>query len=187
MENQKKKRVSKADWLEKALDVLEKDGLEAVKIDRLAKELKVSRSGFYWHFEDRNLLIRAMAKYWEDEFTRVVTARKQLLEGAPKERLYNIMKAVLEENLTLFELPMRAAAEKDPDVWETVDRAYQMRLDFLRPIFSELGFEGDDLEMRVHLFLCYQTWEESMFRELSKERRSKWLRLRVELLCSPLK
>jgi AcrR family transcriptional regulator len=177
------KRVSKADWLEKALDILEKDGVDAVKIDRLAKELKVSRSGFYWHFKDRRLLIQTMAKYWEEEFTVVVTANKKLLEGKPKERLYNIMRAVLEDGLTRLELPMRAAAQKDSDVWDTVNRAYQMRLDFLRPIFTELGFVGEDLEMRAHLFLCYQTWEESMFRTLSKERRSKWLKLRVELLC----
>ncbi len=184
MKQKIKKRVSKADWLEKALDILEKDGIDAVKIERLAKELKVSRSGFYWHFKDRKLLIKAMAEYWEEEFTAVVTANRNLLEGKPEERLYNIMKEVLENDLARLELPMRAAAEKDSNVWATVNSAYQMRLNFLRPIFSELGFEGEDLEMRVHLFLCYQTWEGVMFRSLSQERRSKWLKLRVELLCT---
>lgn len=31
------KRVSKADWLEKALEVVESDGIIEVKIDRLAR------------------------------------------------------------------------------------------------------------------------------------------------------
>ena len=79
---------------------------------------------------------------------------------------------------------MRAAAEQDSNIWATVNSAYQMRLNFLRPIFSELGFEGEDLEMRVHLSLCNLTWEGVMFRALSQERRFKWLKLRVELLCS---
>jgi len=59
----KKDRVSKAEWLEKALDILEEDGLEEIKIDRLAKELKVSRSGFYWHFENRKALLRARVQF----------------------------------------------------------------------------------------------------------------------------
>jgi hypothetical protein len=31
--------VNKADWLEKALDVLESDGIDEVKVERLAKEV----------------------------------------------------------------------------------------------------------------------------------------------------
>lgn len=182
-----KNRVSKADWLEKALEVLESDGLDEVKIDRLARELKVSRSGFYWHFENRQALIRAMIEYWGAEFTSVVTANRKLLSASPKERLYRTMRMILENNLTRYEVPMRACAEMDPTTTELVYRIYQERLDFLRSTFSDLGFEGEDLEMRTHLFVCYHTWESSMFMNLSKAKRSKWLKLRLELLCSPLK
>ena len=41
-----KKRVSKADWLEKALGVLERDGIDAIKIEHLAKELNVAKKRF---------------------------------------------------------------------------------------------------------------------------------------------
>ena len=77
----KKVRVSKAEWLEKALDILEEDGLEEVKIDRLAKELKIARSGFYWHFQNRQSLHRAMLEYWEEEFTAVITTNSDLLRS----------------------------------------------------------------------------------------------------------
>jgi len=50
-------RVKKSDWLEKALEILERDGIDEVKIERLARELGVSRSGFYSHFENRQALI----------------------------------------------------------------------------------------------------------------------------------
>ena len=52
----KKNRISKAEWLEAAMSVLETEGINAVKIERLAKVLKTSRSGFYWHFQDRSAL-----------------------------------------------------------------------------------------------------------------------------------
>ena len=51
------KRTSKAEWLEKALEVLEAEGVNGVKINRLAKLLETSRSGFYWHFKGRSDLL----------------------------------------------------------------------------------------------------------------------------------
>ncbi len=57
-----------------------------------------------------------------------------------------------------------------------------MRLDFVRRAFRELGFTGDDLEMRSMLFVCYQTWEASMFRELTRKRRRQLISVRLDLL-----
>lgn len=188
MTDKKKKprtRVKKSDWLEKALEVLESDRTDEVKIERLGRELRVSRSGFYWHFENRQDLIRAMIEYWGEEFTSVVTSNSKIINSAPRERLYRTMKMILEHDLARFDLPMRASAEKDPVAMDLVNRVYQMRLDFIRSTFSEMGFEGKDLEMRTHLFVCYHSWERTMFGKLSKSKRSKWLKMRCELLCTP--
>jgi len=186
MKNKKsKKRVSQADWLEKALEILEIESLDEVKIDRLAKELNVSRSGFYWHFDNRQALINAMIKYWGNEFTSVVTSNKKLFSLSPRERLYKTMKMIIENNLTQLELPMRACAETDPVAKKLVNQVYQMRLEFIRSTLSEMGFGGEDLEMRTHLFVCYHTWEGNMFTNLSKAKRLRWLKLRLEMLCTP--
>ncbi len=181
----KRERVSKADWLEKALDVLESNGIDEVKIERLARELNISKSGFYWHFKDRKDLIRAMITYWEEEFTSVVTSNSEVLNTVPRERIYLTMKMILENNLTRLELPMRSSAETDPVAWEMISRVYQIRVDFFRTALSEMGFEGEDLEMRIHLLTCYHTWEGVMFRDISKDRRAKWLKLRLDLICAP--
>jgi AcrR family transcriptional regulator len=181
----KRERVSKADWLEKALDVLESNGIDEVKIERLARELNISKSGFYWHFKDRKELIRSMITYWEQEFTSVVTSNSEVLNAAPRERIYMTMKMILENNLTRLELPMRSSAETDPVAWEMISRVYQVRVDFFRTALSEMGFEGEDLEMRIHLLTCYHTWEGVMFRDISKDRLAKWLKLRLDLICSP--
>ena len=181
----KKERVSKADWLEKALDVLESNGVDEVKIERLARELNISKCGFYWHFKDRKDLIRAMITYWEEEFTSVVTSNSEILNADPRERIYLTMKMILESNLTRLELPMRSSAETDPVAWEMINRVYQIRVDFFRSALSEMGFEGEDLEMRIHLLTCYHTWEGVMFRDISKDSRAKWLKLRLDMICAP--
>jgi hypothetical protein len=57
-------------------------------------------------------------------------------------------------------------------------------LDFVRDALSELGFTGDDLEMRSMLFVCYHTWELPMFREISRKRRRELIAKRIELLTA---
>lgn len=70
------------------MDILEHEGVSAVKIERLAKALKTSRSGFYWHFQDSAELLREMLEYWRLEYAEVVIKNGQLGEMDPAERLY---------------------------------------------------------------------------------------------------
>jgi len=64
-------------------------------------------------------------------------------------------------------------------------KAYVRWLAWIRKIFKELGFVGDELEMRVRLFLCYFTWERIMFPGLSKARAKKLIEHQVALLIRP--
>ena len=179
----KTKRVSKAQWLQTALSLLEAEGVEAIRVERIARELGISKSGFYWHFKDREDLRRQMIDYWAHEFTEVLTANPMLLEGDPKDRLEKTMMTILDYDLTRYEVPMRAWAAADASIARSVQKIYQLRLDFLRKIFRDLGFKGDELEMRTRLFTCYHTWERPMFSNDSKKTLRKLIKLRVDLLC----
>ena len=46
-----KKRVMKEQWLSAALEALFEGGIENVKIENLARQLNISKSGFYWHID----------------------------------------------------------------------------------------------------------------------------------------
>ena len=48
--------LDSAAWVEAAFDALAEGGIEAVRIDPLAKQLGVTRGSFYWHFTDRAAL-----------------------------------------------------------------------------------------------------------------------------------
>ena len=50
-------------------------------------------------------------------------------------------------------------------------------------IFRELGFKGDELEMRTHLFVCYHSWEMSMFGGQSERKLARLQKLRIKLLA----
>jgi AcrR family transcriptional regulator len=178
----KNKRVSKDQWLTKALDTLESRGVEAVKIERLAKDFGISRSGFYWHFKNRQDLLEQLLDYWVREYTSVVTDNPDVVKLDPKKRLLTTMEIIRDKHLTKYDLAITSWAKLDQQVHRVVKKVVKMRLDYLRAIFAELGFEGDELEMRTRLFVCYHSWEDTMFPDLSNQKHSKLLKLRYKFL-----
>lgn len=59
---------------------------------------------------------------------------------------------------------------------------YKERLAWIGQIFKELGFAGDEFEMRTRLFVCYHSWERIMFPGQTKTRAKRLIKRQVELL-----
>ncbi len=177
----KNRGVSKEQWLTKALDILETDGFTAVKIEKLAKQLGTSRSGFYYHFKNRQDLLQHLLSYWSEEYTAVLTDSSDMKNLDADERLRSTMKIVRDKKLPKYDLAMTAWAKVDPLVAKVVEKVIVMRLEFTRSIFEELGFTGDELEMRARLFLCYHAWEEVMFTDEDETLNTKLQKLRYQM------
>ncbi len=177
-------RVSKDQWLATALEELGKGGVDAVRVERLAKILSVSKSGFYWHFVDRKDLHKRLLEYWFHEYTQVVTSNPLLIQGDPKERLKQAMIMIQEHDLAKYDLAIRAWAKHNELAREVVQAVTSARLDFIAQIFSELGFEGEECEMRTRLFVCYHTWESTMFGDMSSRKRTRLQKRRLDLLIN---
>jgi len=175
-------RVSKDEWLATALDELESGGIEAVRVERLAKILSISKSGFYHHFKDRRDLHRSLLDYWIHEFTEVVTSNPLLQQGDPKAKLEKAMQMIQELDLAKYDLAIRAWAKHDELARTAVQRVTKNRLEFIRHIYSEMGLKGDELEMRTWLFVCYHTWESSIFGDMPLRKRTRLRKARLKFL-----
>jgi CubicO group peptidase (beta-lactamase class C family) len=60
------------DWLHAARLALLHRGPEGVRVERLARDLAVTKGSFYWHFKDRRDLLESLLREWEEE-TRLLT------------------------------------------------------------------------------------------------------------------
>ena len=83
-------------------------------------------------------------------------------------------------------MAIRQWALQDQRAARAAKKVNRKRLDFIRSALSELGFTGNDLEMRTMLLVCYQTWESTMFREITRKRRRELIANRIEILTSRL-
>ncbi|MBN8955202.1 MAG: helix-turn-helix transcriptional regulator [Rhizobiales bacterium] len=64
-------------WIDTARRSLIEEGIAAVKVDRLAKRLGVTRGGFYHNFKDRGDLLTQLLHHWETTCHFLPEVRRQ--------------------------------------------------------------------------------------------------------------
>ncbi len=186
MPNKIQRGISKAEWLAAGLKALGEQGVANLTVEGLAKTLGIAKAGFYWHFKNRDDLLRQMLDYWTHEVTEIISENPEVIALEPIGRLTKTAEMILDYDLTRFEIAIRQWALQDQQAARAVKQVNRKRLDFIRNALAELGFTGDDLEMRTMLFVCYQTWESTMFREITRKRRRELIANRIEILTGRL-
>ena len=128
-------RLSKEDWLKAARLALLHKGPDGVRVEPLAKELGVTKGSFYWHFKDRNDLLDALLKEWEEE-TDVFL--ENLGELDPKRALEKILEVVKQRTLasergeSASDVAIFTWAQLDPEVAKRVNKSEEERMGLLR-------------------------------------------------------
>lgn len=178
----RKLQLTRDAWLLRALEVLRNEGIQGVRVERLARDLGVTKGSFYWHFKDRDDLQRSILDYWTQQFNNVIVENRDFLEAEPAGGLLAAITRVREEGLDKYELAMRAWADHDSNTDTAIRAVYEKRTTFVRDFFTRLGFRGLDAEIRTRLTLCYLSWEPNMYPDESEARRLKLLNLQHELL-----
>ena len=143
-----KKRLSKEDWLDKALEALNQEGFGRLNIDNLVSSLGVTKGSFYWHFKKRNHFILALIGYWDVKFTRLVIEHIDKFEGNSRERLLELMLFVTRNQLAHYDFAIHALAQNDPEIFPQIKEVLNRRFSYVASLFSEMGFRGDNLKLR---------------------------------------
>jgi len=179
----KKRRVTKAQWLEAGLKALEHGGVHTVHIETLAKSLSVSKSGFYWHFRDREHLLQEIQEYWRNEFNAIVPDSPALATKDARETLRALVAMIDAQELARYDLAFMEWAIADEDVKAMVDEVIGFRMSFVRNVMAECGFKGADLEARVRLFVSYQTIHRFILPPLSKVLEENQTKAILDVVC----
>ena len=138
-------------WLTAAYDVLTTQGVEAVKIMPLAKRLQVSRTSFYWHFKDREALLEAMIRYWEDKNTGTLVARTKAYAENVFEAVFNLFDCWLDPDLfdSRLDLAIRNWARSDPALQLRLDQADARRQQAMTDMLIRFGYDAKEAEIRA--------------------------------------
>jgi len=146
-------------WTDAATEVLVDQGIDHVRVDVLAKQLGVTRGSFYWHFRDREELLRSVLSQWHEGTTEQLTARLARAHTDPRQQLRDVLSLPFRgrsaARAARIELAIRAWARRDAMAREAVDEADASRIDYHRQIFEALGFAPEEAKLRAFvLYSC---------------------------------
>ena len=142
-------------WLQAASEILVESGVENVKIATLAKRLNLSRTSFYWFFNDREALLTALMQSWKEKNTGNIIRQSEAYADSLAEATLNIFDCWLDNSLfdARFEFAIRSWSLQSNDILAEVHSADQLRLDALAAMFKRYGF--NDIEADVHARTIY--------------------------------
>ncbi len=152
---QKTSRLSVDDWVACALGVLADEGVAGIKVPTLCKRLGVTKGSFYWHFEDLEAFLAAVAEHWAAGRDAEVASFAALASVEPRERLRLMMLRFTDTSTWALERAVRDWARTNAWVRERVaqtDAAMGARVE---DAFREMGF--DDSAARVRSEMLFRT------------------------------
>ena len=149
-------KLTAQDWLDIAESELAKSGITAVRVEPLAKKLKVTKGSFYWHFSSRKELFEKLLSNWRTRSTVSIIERLSDIELSPEERLRKLFlipyKRNTKTNGAALELAIRNWSQNDKAVREILNEVDTHRLTFIAMIFENLGYDKEQAEIRAARF-----------------------------------
>ena len=131
----------KSQWLDFALEVLVKKGPEALKIEALCTQLKVTKGSFYHHFKNRRTFIDELMQHWlEKTTTSFIKQADQESTGLAK--LEKLDQIIASQNIEA-EVYIRAWALREPCVSDYLEKIDELRRNFLSQCYQEIGMPKD--------------------------------------------
>ncbi len=167
-------RLDAAAWTDAGLTVLAETGVDAVRVEPLARRLAVTKGSFYWHFKDRADLLAAMLVSWRRQATLKIIERIERSQRAPLEKLRQLIDLpVLGRNSARgasLELAIRLWAKTDASAAEAIAEIDQQRLKHIAGLLKAAGVRNDaEAEGRAFLYYAYMLAEAFVATPLSSE------------------
>jgi AcrR family transcriptional regulator len=179
----KRRRLTREDWIEAATKRLILRSIDAVRVESLATELKVSRGSFYWHFKSRGELLDAILAHWRDRQTRRINERiREDRTLSPEERVVRLRslpaRTKSTQDAASLELAIRAWARRDRSARRCVEEVDRDRIAIVRELLSDVNLLPQEVETLTYVSYAY-TIGESLIRELMSDQQIAKCRVRV--------
>jgi AcrR family transcriptional regulator len=189
VKNQKQARstLSREKWLGLAIKVLATDCRSKFSLDSLIQAMPVTKGSFYSHFKDRTDFLLALIDYWYRHDTKsIIDTLEHLSEHmAPEDRLWELTLAIYDRELYHYELLLRVLSFEFPETRGSIQKVDRRRIDTIRGLFAEMGFEGVECEVRARTYVTVISQEHCILEAVPEEELMKYIRERHRFFTRP--
>jgi AcrR family transcriptional regulator len=143
-------RLGRQQWIDAGLRALASQGIDAVRVERLAEALGVTKGSFYWHFKNRGALLEALLETWQARATNAIIDQVEAKGGDAVARLQTLFTIVSEADGRL-DREIRGWAAQDEIARRALDHVDRRRLGYLETLFLVIGFTAAEAVARARL------------------------------------
>jgi AcrR family transcriptional regulator len=178
-------RTPRSSWIDAGLSALAAGGPGAVRIEPLARELEVTKGGFYWHFKDRRALLNEMLDAWERVAVDEVIERIDEAGGDARARLRELFAIATDrEEVLEIDLAVRDWARREPRLAPRLRRVDNRRMDYMRSLIGDFCPDEEEVEVRSTVAFCLWIGNHFIAADHGERSRAHVLRLVLERLLA---
>ncbi|HEY2492935.1 MAG TPA: TetR/AcrR family transcriptional regulator [Paenibacillus sp.] len=147
-------QLTREDWIKAGLNKLAEAGIHEVRVEILARTLKISKGSFYHYFRDRKELLDSMMDYWE------VYATKQVIHSIEQDHssLEQLLHISIKRDKKI-EIGIYAWAKHDSIVASRLVDIEEQRINYIDILYQRKGLTPSEAIDRARLtYLTYVGW-----------------------------
>lgn len=172
-------------WVEAGFEELASTGVEGVRVEVLAKNLGVTKGGFYRRFADRAALLAAMLQRWRDGRVAAIAQQTSLDGQRPRDRLGALIQLYSErvnpEGMAI-ELAIRQWARSDENAAAAAAGVDAARLKNVAELYRATGLAPEEADAQAFLFYCFIFGQSLLFVDRVPRKRAQLIAKSAEKL-----
>jgi len=182
--------LTPANWIEAAMELLIDHGIDAVRVDVLARSIGVTRGSFYWHFKDRDELLKSLLQAWRDAATEQIIQRFDNAHSDPRKLVKELISLPFRgqraHRAASIELAIRGWARRDAMARQAVDEVDERRISYHAQVFSALGFSIAEARARAFTLYAHEVAESLLSNQGTETQKIDRRALLEQLIVLPL-
>jgi len=177
--------VTHGSWIEAGLAAIANHGVEGVRVEVLAKDLGVTKGGFYRRFRDRAALLDVILQNWSAGRIAAIEQQTSLDGETARDRLRALIRLYSERMNTAgmaIELAIRQWARSDAAAAAAVARVDAARLKNVGKLYRATGLPAEQADAQAFLFYCFIFGQRLLFLERGQRKRAQLITKSAEKL-----
>ncbi|MGO8910025.1 MAG: TetR/AcrR family transcriptional regulator [Bradyrhizobium sp.] len=163
-------------WIEAGIREIARSGVEGVRVEVLAKDLGVTKGGFYRRFRDRAALLDGILQNWSAGRIAAIEQQTSLDGTTARDRLRTLIRLYSErmnaEGIAV-ELAIRQWARSDEAAANAVAGVDAARLKNVGLLYRATGLSAEEADAQAFLFYCFVFGQSLLFLERGPRKRAR--------------
>lgn len=140
-------------WVDAAYAAFQTGGLDAVRVEAVARTLGTTKGSFYWHFAGRQDLVDAVLGRWTEETEQIIAATVDP-KASPRDRLTALFGAVARRRAPHTGEMLLYGQVDSAGVRAAVEHVTGLRITTVESLLLEVGHDPVEAHARAVLSLA---------------------------------